>query len=74
MIAEAEIIQESLKKEQVEFQAILSDEELSALFSRYEVADERKRKLSVVSFFWLMVFSAGEPSSRGSILSLIGFF
>lgn len=74
MIAEAEIIQESLKKDQVEFQAILSDEELSALFTKYKVADERKRKLHVGSFFWLMVFSAGEPSNRGSILSLIGFF
>jgi hypothetical protein len=74
MIAEAAIIQESLKKDQVEFQAILSDEELSALFTKYEVADERKRKLYVRCFFWLMVFSAGEPSNRGSILSLIGFF
>lgn len=74
MIAEAEIIQESLKKDHVEFQEILSDEELSALFAKYDVEDERKRKLYVRCFFWLMVFSAGEPSHRGSILSLIGFF
>jgi hypothetical protein len=74
MIAEAEIIQESLKKDQIEFQEILSDEELSDLFTKYHVADERKRKLYVRCFFWLMVFSAGEPSNRGSILSLIGFF
>lgn len=74
MTAEAEIIQESLKKDHVEFQEILSDEELSALFAKYDVEDERKRKLYVRCFFWLMVFSAGEPSHRGSILSLIGFF
>lgn len=74
MIAEAEIIQEGLKKDHVEFQEILSDEELSALFTKYNVADARKRKLYVRCFFWLMVFSAGEPSNRGSILSLIGFF
>ena len=69
MIAEAEIIQESLKKDHVEFQEILSDEELSALFTKYNVEDGRKRKLYVRCFFWLMVFSAGEPSNRGSILS-----
>lgn len=74
MTAEAEIIQESLKKDHVEFQEILSDEELSGLFAKYDVEDERKRKLYVRCFFWLMVFSAGEPSHRGSILSLIGFF
>ena len=74
MIAEAEIIQESLKKDHVEFQEILSDEELSAIFTKYRVEDARKRKLYVRCFFWLMVFSAGEPSNRGSILSLIGFF
>lgn len=74
MIAEAEIIQESLKKDHVAFQEILSDEELSALFTKYKVEDGRKRKLYVRCFFWLMVFSAGEPSNRGSILSLIGFF
>ncbi len=74
MTAAAEMIQESLPKEQVEFQEILSDEELGAIFTKYNVADERKRKLHVRSFFWLMVFSAGEASNRGSILSLIGFF
>ena len=74
MTAEAEMIQESLQKGHVEFQAILSDEELDAIFTKYNVEDERKRKLYVRSFFWLMVLSAGEPSNRGSILSLIGFF
>lgn len=74
MIAEAEMIQENLKKDQVAFQEILSDEELSSLFTKYDVADERNRKLNVRCFFWLMVFSAGEPAKRGSLLSLIGFF
>jgi hypothetical protein len=74
MTAAGEIIQESLKKDQVAFQEILTDEELSSLFTKYDVADERNRKLNVRCFFWLMVFSAGEPSNRGSRLSLIGFF
>jgi len=38
------------------------------------VEDERKRKLYVRSFFWLMVFSANEPSNQDSVLSVIGFF
>lgn len=74
MRAEAEMIQESLEKDHVEFREILTDEELSSLFTKYNVADERKRKLYVGSFFWLMVLSAGEPSNRGSLLNLIGFF
>lgn len=74
MTAEAKSIQESLQKDHVEFQEILSDEELSDLFAKYNVEDERKRKLYVRCFFWLMIFSAGEPSNRGSILNLIGFF
>ena len=74
MIAQEPSIQKSLRKDQVGFQEILSDEELNELFAKYDVKDERKRKLYVRYFFWLMVFSAGEPSRRGSILSLIGFF
>lgn len=74
MTAEAEIIHESVKNDHVEFRKILSDEELSELFIKHNVKDERKRKLYVRSFFWLMVFSAGDPSNRGSILNLIGFF
>lgn len=74
MIAEEPSIPESLEKDQVGFQEVLSDEELDALFAKYNVEDERKRKLYVRCFFWLMVFSAGEASRRGSILSLIGFF
>ena len=67
-------IQESIEKEQMKFQEILTDEELEKLFAKYNVKDERRRKLYVRWFFWLMVLSAGEPSRRGSIVSLIGFF
>ena len=74
MIAEAVRIQEKLEKDQVAFHEILSDQELTALFAQYDVKDERERKLYVRCFFWLMVFSAGEPSRRGSLLNLIGFF
>ena len=65
---------EGLKAEQTQCQALLSDEELSELFEKYGVVDKRKRKLVVRIFFWLMVFTAGEPSRRGSLLQLIGFF
>jgi len=74
MTAQAPTIPETLKKDQNAFQEILSDDELAALFAKYGVQDERRRKLFVRYFFWLMIFSAGEPSRRGSLLNLIGFF
>jgi hypothetical protein len=74
MTAQVASIQEALKKDHVAFQEILSDDELAALFAKHGVQDERQRKLFVRCFFWLMVFSAGEPSRRGSLLQLIGFF
>lgn len=74
MTAQAVIIQEPLQKDQKAFQAILSDDELAALFAKHHVQDERERKLVVRCFFWLMIFSAAEPSRRGSLLQLIGFF
>jgi len=63
-----------LQEDQNTFQQILSDDELADLFAKHGVQDERKRKLIVRCFFWLMVFSAAEPSRRGSMLGLIGFF
>lgn len=74
MIAQAATIPETLGKDQIAFQEILSDDELAAQFAKHGVRDERKRKLFVRCFFWLMIFSAGEPSRRGSLLNLIGFF
>jgi len=74
MTALTPTIQETLKKDQVAFQEILSNDELAALFAKHGVQDQRHRKLFVRCFFWLMIFSAGEPSRRGSLLSLIGFF
>ncbi len=74
MTAQASSIQESVKKDHIVFQEILTDDELAALFAKHHVQDERKRKLFVHCFFWLMIFSAGEPSHRGSLLQLIGFF
>ncbi len=65
---------ETLKKDQIGFQEILSDADLDVLFAKHGVKDERKRKLFVRRFFWLMIFSAAEPSRRGSLLQLIGFF
>ena len=56
------------------FQDILSDDELQFLFDRYDIQDERQRKLTVRVFFWLMVLSATQPAVRGSLLQLIGFF
>ncbi len=64
----------TLQENQTAFQEILSDDELEALFIKFDVQDKRKRKLFVRCFFWLMIFSAAEPSRRGSMLQLIGFF
>jgi succinate dehydrogenase flavin-adding protein (antitoxin of CptAB toxin-antitoxin module) len=74
MTVQSSTIQETLQEDQNTFQQILSDEELADLFAKHGVQDERKRKLVVRCFFWLMIFSAAEPSRRGSLLSLIGFF
>ncbi len=65
---------ETLQKDQIAFQEILSDDDLDALFVKFNIEDKRKRKLFVRCFFWLMIFSAAEPSRRGSMLQLIGFF
>ena len=56
------------------FLDILSDAELDTLFKKYGVADIRERKLSVYHFFWLIILSASDPTARGRILQLIGFF
>lgn len=65
---------ETTKETYPSFRNILSDEELAALFEKYGIQDERKRKLPVYWFFWLIVLSAAEPARRGSLLQLIGFF
>jgi hypothetical protein len=65
---------EELQKTAVRFSEILSDEEMNEMCAKHGVEDERHRKLWVRAFFWLMVFSAGESSRRGSLLQLIGFF
>ena len=75
MATHAEIInQEEIEDKQIEFQDILSDEELDALFIKHGAQDQRKRKLFVRCFFWLMVFSSSQPANRGSLLQLVGFF
>ena len=74
MTAQVPTIQETFKENNRTFQEILSDDELAALFAKHGVQDKRKRKLFVRWFFWLMIFSAAEPSRRGSLLQLIGFF
>lgn len=74
MTAQVPSIQERLEKDHTAFEEVLSDDELETLFAKYGVQDERKRKLLVRWFFWLMVLSSAEPSNRGSLLYLIGFF
>ena len=74
MTVQATTVPETLQQDQHTFQQILSDSQLADLFSKHGVQDERQRKLIVRCFFWLMIFSAAEPSRRGSLLSLIGFF
>ena len=75
MATQAEMIgQEEIQDKYTKFQDILSDEELEAFFIKHGTQDQRKRKLVVRCFFWLMVFSSSQPASRGSLLQLIGFF
>ena len=57
-----------------DFSGILSDAELDTLFKKYGIEDSRERKMSVYHFFWLIILSAFEPTARGCILQLIGFF
>jgi len=56
------------------FSDILSDDELAELFEKHGVKDIRKRKLPVYHFFWITILSLSEPTARGSLLNLIGFF
>lgn len=65
---------QSMEQQYQNFQDILSDHELQALFTKYGIEDVRQRKLTVRLFFWLMVLSATQPAARGSLLQLIGFF
>ena len=75
MATQVEIIDHSeIKDKHTKFQDILSDAELEALFIKFGAQDQRKRKLFVRCFFWLMVFSAGQPANRGTLLQLVGFF
>lgn len=75
MATQAEIIdQEGIKDNHTNFQDILSDEALEALLIKHGAQDQRKRKLWVRCFFWLMVFSSSQPAHRGSLLQLVGFF
>jgi hypothetical protein len=64
MTVQVTTIQETVQEDQNNFQQILSDSQLADLFNKHGVQDERKRKLFVRCFFWLMVFSAAEPSRR----------
>ncbi len=63
-----------IQENRTSFLDILSDAELDTLFKKYGVADIRERKLSVYHFFWLIILSAPDPTARGCILQLIGFF
>jgi len=71
MTAQEPTNQETLKKDQIAFQEILSDDELDALFVKHHVQDERKRKLFVRGFFTrpssqLTIVAWGTPVRRAS--------
>ena len=53
---------------------ILAEEELTRLAKRYDVVDQRDRKLPVRIFFWLMILSASQPTTRGCLFQLVAFF
>ena len=65
---------DTLQESYTSFLDVLTDTELVALFEKYGIKDIRERKLSVYHFFWLIILSASEPSVRGCIVQLIGFF
>ena len=56
------------------FSAILSEDAIVEVAKEYVVEDKRKRKLTVVPFFWLMVLSAIESAPRGCLSKLVAFF
>jgi hypothetical protein len=57
-----------------EFSAILSEDAIVKRAKEYGVEDKRKRKLTVVPFFWLMVLSAIESALLGCLSKLVAFF
>ena len=63
-----------LQENYTRFSDILSKQELNSLFKKYGTEDTRYRKLPIRHFFWLIILSACEPSVRGNIMTLIGFF
>ena len=57
-----------------EFSVILSEDAIVERAKEYGVEDKRKRKLTVVPFFWLMVLSAVESAPRGCLSKLVALF
>ena len=53
---------------------ILTEKELVALAKKYGAQDQRKRKVPIRIFFWLMVLSASQPTVRGALFQLVAFF
>lgn len=65
---------EALEQNYQEFTDLLSEEELHELALRYGAAEQRKRKLPIRIFFWLMVLSASQSTVRGGLFQLVAFF
>jgi hypothetical protein len=63
-----------VKEQFSEFSAILSEDAILELAKEYGVEAKRKRKLTVVPFFWLMVLSAIEAAPRGCLSKLVAIF
>ena len=54
--------------------AFLSEDAIVELAKEEGVEDKRKKKLTVVPFFWLMVLSAIESAPRGCLSKRVAFF
>ncbi len=65
---------ETPKDQYQAFTEVFSEKELHRLAGEYGVADQRERKLPLRIFFWLMVLSAGQPTARGALFTLVAFF
>lgn len=65
---------EALEHNYQEFTELLTEKELHELAVQYGAAHQRARKLPIRIFFWLMVLSASQPTTRGSLFQLAAFF
>lgn len=58
----------------IQFKQILNDDAIIKSGKEFEIKDQRKRKLPLTVFFWLMIFSATTTGSIGCLAALCALF